>query len=322
MQTQTHEASTPDSITIGAYGSNYSYSKSFDLSKKINWTVEELLAGREFSRDKRWLPNGLSAAAELADQSDAFLTQLTQVEMASYSHLFGFVEEFIAPLMAKRSSDHAIDNIDGFNALSNFVSEEIKHMELFREVRRKVDETLDTKLELLDNNGDVAKLVLSHCDGAVLLLTACIEWLTQRHYLEAFKDQEGELDPLTLRIFKAHWCEEAQHAKIDHLETLREFEILSDEQKTVAAKELAGLVNAVDGLLQAQAAMDVRNLESLMRAALPTSERERVEAAILKAKRYTFIGSGVTHPKFQELFEAVFTPAQRELVVAEISHLV
>jgi hypothetical protein len=283
--------------------------------------VDELLAGREFSRDKKWLPYGLSGVEHLGDRSETFRTQLTQVEMASYSHLFGFVEEFIAPLMAKRCSDHAIDNKDGFNALSNFVAEEIKHMELFRAVRRKVDETLDTQFELLENNGEVAKLVLSHSDAAVLLLTACIEWFTQRHYLEAFKAQEGELDPLTLRIFKAHWSEEAQHAQLDHLETLREFESISDDEKTVAAKELAILVNAVDGLLQAQAAMDVRNLESLMRTALPTPDRERVEEAILKAKRYTFIGSGVTHPKFQELFEAVFTPAQRELLVGEISHL-
>jgi hypothetical protein len=321
MQTRTHEASSPDSTTIAAHRSGYSYSKSFALSKRIHWTVEELLDGHEFSREKRWLPNGLSGAAELADMPDAFLTQLTQVEMASYSHLFGFVEEFIAPLMAKRSSDHAIDNRDGFNALTNFVSEEIKHMELFREVRRKVDETLDTKFELLDNNGDVAKLVLSHSEGAVLLLTACIEWFTQRHYLEAFKAQADELDPLTLRIFKAHWCEEAQHAQLDHLETLREYETLTYDEKTGAAKELAGLVNAVDGLLEAQSEMDVRNLESLMRAPLSTPERDRVEAAVLKAKRYTFIGSGVTHPKFQELFEAVFSPAQRDLVVAEISHL-
>ena len=321
MQIQTIETSATTPEPPASYGSNYSYSKSFDLSKRINWTVEELLAGREFARDKRWMPDGLSAVAHLGERSVAFRTQLTQVELASYSHLFGFVEEFIAPLMAKRSSDHAIDNSAGFNALSNFVSEEIKHMELFREVRRKIDDTLDTKFELLDNNGDVAKLVLSHSDAAVLLLTACIEWFTQRHYLEAFRDQEGELDPLTLRIFKAHWCEEAQHAQIDHLETLREFETMSDDEKTVAAKELAVLVNAVDGLLQAQAKMDVRNLESLMRAALSVPDRELIEEAILKAKRYTFIGSGVTHPKFQELFEAVFTPAQRELVVKEISHL-
>ncbi len=42
---------------------------------------------------------------------------------------------------------------------------------------------------------------------------------------------------------------------------------------------------------------------------------------MLKAKRYTFIESGVTHPNFQALFSEVTTPAQREKVQTALDAL-
>jgi hypothetical protein len=39
-----------------------------------------------------------------------------------------------------------------------------------------------------------------------------------------------------------------------------------------------------------------------------------VEAAVMAAKRYTFIESGVTHPNFQALFGMVATPARQARV--------
>ena len=146
--------------------------------------------------------------------------------------------------------------------------------------------------------------------AAVLLLTAAIEWFTQLHYLSCF-DPDESLDPFTRHIFKSHWLEESQHARMDHLETLRAFRSMSEAEKDQAIDDLIELVGAVDGLLQTQARLDVDNLQACLWRRLTIAERQEIEAAVLAAKRYTFIESGVTHPNFVELFGMVTTPAQQ-----------
>jgi hypothetical protein len=52
--------------------------------------------------------------------------------MGAYAHLFGFVEEFIAPKMVALARDFEIEKREAFDALTNFAAEEVKHMNLFR----------------------------------------------------------------------------------------------------------------------------------------------------------------------------------------------
>lgn len=155
--------------------------------------------------------------------------------------------------------------------------------------------------------------MLSKSTGAVLLLTACIEWFTQLHYTEAFKDDAG-LDPLTVQVFRAHWLEESQHAQMDHLETLRAFAALNAFERDRAIDELIELVAAVDGLLQTQVDFDIENLATHLGRRFSESEVEDLRAGLIAAKRWTFIESGVTHPRFQELFAEVTTVEQQERV--------
>ena len=159
----------------------------------------------------------------------------------------------------------------------------------------------------------MARAVLGKSTGAVLLLTAAIEWFTQLHYLTAFKDDDA-LDGFTKHIFRHHWLEESQHAKMDHLETLRAFEHMTDAEKDTAIDDLIGLVAAVDGLLQQQTAFDVQNLERYLGRPLKEAQKQEIQAGVLRAKRYVFIESGVTHPNFQALFGAVTTSAQQAKV--------
>jgi hypothetical protein len=101
---------------------------------------------------------------------------------------------------------------------------------------------------------------------------------------------------------------------MDHLETLRAFDSMSDAERDRAIGELIELVGAVDGLLEHQAGLDVDNFERYLGRPLGSPIRQEVHARVLDAKRYTFIESGVTHPNFQELFGAVTTPAQQHRV--------
>lgn len=291
----------------------YSYKECLENSYRVNWTIAELLDGRSFDTSRRWLPAELSATRSIACLNGEEKRKLTHVEMGAYAHLFGYVEEFIAPTMTHRSHDFEVDNREAFDALANFVAEEVKHMNMFRRVRSMVDETLGFRLKLLDGVQDVARFVMSKNIGAVLLLIDAIEWFTQRHYVSAFKTDEG-LDPLTMRIFRAHWLEESQHARIDHMEAVRAFDDMSTEDRELAVSDLIDLVAAVDGLLQKQTEYDIENLEHYLGRTFTSDEKAEIYQAELKVKRWVFIYSGVTHPKFEELFLHVTTPDQQQRV--------
>ena len=46
-----------------------------------------------------------------------------------------------------------------------------------------------------------------------------------------------------------------------------------------------------------------------------------LHAGVLAAKRWTFLESGVTHPRFQELFQEVTSPAQQARVGSALTPL-
>jgi hypothetical protein len=291
----------------------YSYAKCLQNAYQVNWTIDDLLHGRSFDTGRRWLPPELSAAAAISCLTEQEKRKLTHVEMGAYAHLFGYVEEFIAPTMTHRSHDFEVDNREAFDALANFVAEEVKHMNMFRRVRELVDQTVGFELKLLGGVQDVARFVMSKNIGAVLLLIDAIEWFTQRHYVSAFKTDQ-DLDPLTMRIFKAHWLEESQHARIDHMEALRAFDAMDTAEKDLAVSDLIELVGAVDGLLQTQTGYDIENLERYLGRIFNKEQKAEIYAAELTVKRWVFIYSGVTHPKFEELFLHVTTPDQQQRV--------
>jgi len=291
----------------------YSYERCLERSYQVSWRIDDVLADREFDPSWEWLPHALSAAGELDFMSEGERRMLTHLEMASYAHLFGYAEEFVAPTVVGLAQDFELDHRIAFDALANFAAEEVKHMNLFRRVRDRINRDLGFDLELLGEQAENARFVLSKSRGAVLLLTACIEWLTQRHYRECFHEDEN-LDPLTRRIFKFHWLEESQHAQMDHLETVRAFAGMNETEKDAAIDDLIELVGAVDGWLVRQAQFDTANFEKYLDRIFSESERKRIFAALLRAKRHTFLVTGVTHPNFLELFGEVATPTQQERV--------
>jgi hypothetical protein len=298
----------------------YSYAKSLENAYKVNWRIEDVLGERRFDPSKRWLPSALSAADSVRCLDEAGQRALTQVELAAYAHIFGYVEEFIAPKVGSLARDFELGDRAAFDALTNFAAEEVKHMNLFRALRRRIDAQLGRELALLDGESSTARFVLGKSTAAVLLLTSAIEWMTQRHYLEAIQDDAG-LDPFSKSIFRAHWQEESQHAQLDHLETLRAFEALAPAERERAIDELLELVAAVDGLLQKQVGFDIANLAALLGRGFDAGETAELRREILRAKRWTFILSGVTHPRFEELFGAVTTPEQRARVGAALERL-
>src|SRR5688572_3343211 len=236
----------------------YSYANCLANSYRVNWRIEDVLGTRRFDPDRRWLPSSLSAAQAATCLDERERRALTHVELSAYAHLFGYVEEFIAPKVSALAREFEIDQRTAFDALTNFAAEEVKHMNLFRTVRDRIDGQLGFELERLGGEAATARFVLGKSTAAVMLFTAAIEWLTLRHYTEAIKE-DGSLDPFTKSIFKAHWQEESQHAQLDHLETVRAFAALDAAGRERAIGELIELVAAVDGLLRQQVEHDLAN---------------------------------------------------------------
>ena len=170
----------------------YSFADCLAQSYKVNWRIDDVLGERRFAGSRRWLPTTLSGAGGVTCLDAADLVRLSHVEMAAYAHLFGYVEEFIAPKISELARDFQID-------------------------------------ELVGGARETAEYVRSKSTGAVLLLTAVIEWFTQRHFVEAWRDDEA-LDDLTKRIFRAHWLEESQHARMDHLEAAMRLANIDSDQ--------------------------------------------------------------------------------------------
>jgi len=60
--------------------------------------------------------------------------------------------------------------------------------------------------------------------------------------------------------------------------------------------------------------LDVRNIATSTGRALTDDENQMLHDSVQKAKRYTFIESGVRHPNFLELCGEVHTSVQQERV--------
>src|SRR5262249_51148714 len=136
-----------------------------------------------------------------------------------------------------------------------------------------------------------------------LLLTTLVEVITQYHYTDMFTatDERDSLDPTFMTIFKSHWVEESQHLKIDFMEVERCAAGVGPDQRETAIDELLEIGGAFDGLLKAQADLDVESLDRRAGRKLPDEVKDSMRAGQHRAYRYTFLVSGLGHPKFKEL---------------------
>lgn len=296
---------------------DYSYQSCLETAYRVNWRIDEILADQSFDPLKPWLPPRLSGADSIECLTYEEKIKLTHVEMGSYAHIFKYVEEFIAPKMTTLADQHMGSKREAYEALTQFAAEEIKHMILFGKIRTLINQTLGFDLKLIDGEKEVAEVVLGKQNLAVLLLIDLIEWFTQYHYLDAMRNNEL-LDPLTQKIFRAHWLEEAQHAKLDHLEGVRAFSEMNSQEKEQAIEDWIELVRSIDSLLERQAKFDVENLAKYLGRAFTEAESKEIYSKVLKTKRWVFFESGYQHPNFQDLYQQVTTPAQREKISREL----
>src|SRR6185295_7310740 len=143
----------------------------------------------------------------------------------------------------------------------------------------------------------IGKAILAHDPLAVALAILQIEWMTQQHYLEGVKDNQ-DLDPLFKSLLKHRWMEEAQHARLDVLMVEALAECRGQKEIESAFEEYLEIGGFIADGLNAQTQFDLESFERATNRKLTESEREKFVEVQTAANRYTYLGSGMTHPNF------------------------
>jgi hypothetical protein len=291
----------------------YSYQSALAASDAICWRIEDIIGGdKRLDFSKAFMPESLAWVDRLSFLSADEKRILNQIRGNTYLCIFGLVEEFILPFVL----DHARPQLQGndyrVRALLKFAGEEAKHIQLFKRFRQEFADGFGTDCAVIGPPEAVASAILAHDPLGIALTTLHIEWMVQRHYVESIKDDQ-ELDPQFKSLLKHHWLEEVQHAKLDTLmvESLAagrsEAEIMSGVEEYL---EIGGFI---DNGLKQQVEFD---LESFIKASgrdLTEAQKEEFRDVQLRANRWTYLGTGMSHDKVLETLERL-TPKARQRI--------
>ncbi len=290
--------------TATAVTHNYTYSEILANSKKVAWKEDDVLAGRSFDMSKAFLPDRLSGVAGIACLNADEKRKLNQIMGNAYLHLFAFVEEFIVPSVMEEAIRDPYGDEVRQRSLIRFSEDELKHQELFRRSIRMFNQQFGVTPELLPNREAVATVVRSKSKLAVQILIDVIEWFVQVHYTEHVLDRT-DLDGLFRDLLKYHWLDEAQHAKMDTLLIAETVQDMPLAEREAAIDEVIELGGAIDGLLQQQIGMNIDALVVATGRVFTPAERDEIASKTLRAWRWTFLVSGLEHPKVVQLIDDI-----------------
>lgn len=297
------------------------YAKAIANSKKVRWDIDaDVIRGRGFDYGRPFLPDGLSLASELTFLTAAQRRLFSQVQGRTYCYLFGLVERYIAAKVLSLSRDHWFGSQVALEALVRLADEELKHQELFRRLEEAMARDMPSGYRQVADPDEVAKLILSKGDWAVLALTLHIELFTLAHYRASIGPQD-DVCPLWKDVFLAHWKEESQHALLDELEFLRADAQLDATGRDVGVAELIELVGAVDGLLGMQAQADAQYFVQASMGQFSDDQRARILETLVKAYRWQYIVSGVMQPRFQRVLFGTLNEAQEQRINSALGPL-
>lgn len=291
----------------------FSFRETLVASQRINWRIEDIIGGeKQLDFTKPFLPESLARVANMYFLTSDERLVLNQIKGHTYLAIFGLVEEFILPFVL----DHVRPSLDKddyrVRAFLQFASEEAKHIQLFKTFTEEFHRNFASECAVIGPPSAVAEKVLSHHPLAVALVILHIEWMTQRHFIDSVKDNQ-ELDTQFKSLLKHHWLEEAQHAKLDTIMVEALAKNMSESEIEKAVDEYLEIGGFLDEGLKQQAILDMEAFERAAGYHLSESERADFIAIQHQANRWTYLGSGMTHPRFLGTLEKL-SPAQRRRI--------
>ena len=275
----------------------YTYQSALAASEAIHWRIEDIIGGdKRLDFNKPFMPETLAQTAPLTFLTKEEKRILNQIRGHAYLCIFGLVEEFILPFVL----DHARSQLQGndyrVRALLQFAGEEAKHIQLFKRFRQEFSEGFGTDCQVIGPPEAIAAEILKHDPLGVAITTLHIEWMVQRHYIDSIKDDQ-QLDPQFKSLLKHHWMEEVQHAKLDTLMVEALATSRSEDEIMSGVEEYLAIGGFIDGGLQQQVEFDLNSFEEATGRTLTKAEEEEFRRVQLRANRWTYLGTGMTHEK-------------------------
>jgi hypothetical protein len=283
----------------------FNFKDTLAASERIQWRVEDLIGeDKQLDFSKAFMPETFARTEALTFLAAHERKLLNQIRGHSYLYLFGLVEEFILPFVLDHARPQLVGDDYRIRAFLQFASEEAKHIHLFKCFRRDFEERFGTPIQVIGPPEQIAQAVLANDPLSVALVILMIEWMTQLHYVGSVRDDQ-DLCPQFKSLLRHHWMEEAQHAKLDTLMVgalAAGRDAASLSQAVDAFLEIGGLL---DGGLKQQVEFDLDAFERATCRRLSDDERKRAGAVQHQAMRWTFLGSGMTHPNFLATLEGM-----------------
>ncbi len=297
----------------------YTYQATLDAPGVCHWQIEDIIGGdKRLDFSKPFMPEALAQVQTLSFLNSEEKKLLNQIRGNTYLSIFGLVEEFILPFVL----DHARPQLQGddyrVRALLQFASEEAKHIQLFKRFRDEFAAGFGTECPVIGPPEAIAKEILKHDPLGVAITTLHIEWMVQSHYVDSIKDDQ-DLDPQFKSLLKHHWIEEVQHAKLDTL-MVESLAATRDEQQILeAVDEYLAIGGFIDGGLTQQIEFDMASLMAATGRYFTESQKEEFRHVQKRANRWTYLGSGMTHPKVLETLGALTPKARKRVETVSIA---
>lgn len=277
---------------------SYTYKATLEAAHKVTWRIEDIIGGDKcLDFTKPFLPESLAGVQSISCLNPVEKLILNQIRGNSYLYLFGVVEEFIVPLILEHVQQIGTEDILATQAFLCFAEEEGKHIHLFRRFSEEFKAGFSSPCSVIGPAKAIADAVLKYHPLGIALVILQIEWMTQRHYLDSVQNNQT-LDPQFCSLLKHHWLEEAQHAKLDTLMVEAMVKKLDDAEIQRGIEDYFAIGTFLDGGLMMQVQMDIESLQTALGRIFTAAEKQEIQTAQEQAYRWTFLGSGMSHPNF------------------------
>ena len=291
----------------------YSYQAALAASENIHWRVEDIIGGeKRLDFTRHFMPESLAQTEPLSFLIKEEKRILNQIRGNAYLCIFGLVEEFILPFVLDHARSHLQGDDYRIRALLQFAGEEAKHIQLFKRFKQEFEDGFGTECPVIGPPEAIAEAILAHDPLGVAITTLHIEWMVQRHYIDSIKDDQ-DLDPQFKSLLKHHWIEEVQHAKLDTLMVEALAANRSEEEIMRGVEEYLEIGGFLDNGLKQQVEFDLVSFEQASGRTLSENQREEFRRVQLRANRWTYLGTGMTHERVLETLESL-TPKARQRV--------
>jgi hypothetical protein len=292
---------------------NYSYQAALAASERTGWKVDDIIGGdKQLDFTKPFMPESLAQVKQISFLAPEERLTLNQIRGHEYLAMFGLVEEFILPYVVDHTRLHLSGDDYRVRALLQFAGEEAKHIHLFKRFRQEFEDGFGSKCDFIGPAADVSRFVLSHSPLGIALAILHIEWITLRHYIEGVRDNQN-LDPQFKSLLKHHWMEESQHTKLDTLMVESVVKNATPKEIDQAFEEYGEIGMFLDNGIKQQAEFETDSFVQATGRKLSTSEREEMTNAVLKGMRWTYLGTGMTHPNFLATVEEIKPEARKQI---------